>query len=1030
MGLSRISVDRPITVLMVFIAVIIVGAISLSKLPVELMPNTSFGTVTIYAGIRGGMPPEEVENLVTKPIEEAVATASYIKNITSTSKEGEATISIEFEPGTDMDFAGLEVREKFARVKDKLPKEIERPVIAKYQQTDIPVVILTLSSDTRTPEMLRKLVDESIKEKFQRLDGVANIDVGGGRERKILFEIQQAKLKQYAIPINQIINTVSLNNLNLLLGNIERTTDKYLIRAIGEYKTLEDIRSLPVGMTKEGSIIRLWEIGAVKDSFLEPKGFARLNERPVVSLYIQRESASNTVKTAHLILDMVEKIKKTLPHDIKIKVISNQAEQIEDAIATVKKSLLTGAFLAVIILYLFLRSIKATFIIGSSIPIAVVATFIMMYFRGITLNVMTLSGLALGIGMLVDSSIVVLENISKYKERGLSDVRASIIGSEEVVLAILASTITTIIVFLPIVFVNKKIQIQYSGLALTVTFALISSLFVSISLVPMLFSRLGQLRQKRTRLPRRRGYRQLTLFFKFRIFYRGLLVSLLRYRYRLILLVFTALAMAVYTFVKFDMDLQAGGDSNKFTVFVDLPSGAKLEKSDEIVKKVEKLFSEMPEVETYSSRIEGWSSKIYITLVPQYKRTKTTKQIIDELRPQVRLFKDAFVYFQEDAQAVQKEVDVALYGYDYKILKELAVSVASRFGTIPEFKDVKIRMREGRPEMRVLIDKKICAMYGLSTKDVADIVHAKMRGLRASVYHTEGKEVEIVARLQEKDRDTFDKMRKMTISTPSGDQIFLEQIATFDFDLGPSEIWRKDKSRMIQVSATREISLSKAAEKIEAALADVEFPVDYYYRLGEDYKELQDNKEQMTYALILTFILIYMVLASLFESYYQPFIIMVSVPLSIIGVTIALKMNDMIVTMGVLIGAIMLGGIVVNNAIILIDSINLLIREKGYTMLRAIVLVGQERLRPILMTTATTVLGLTPMALDKSESSELWSPLAITVVSGLISSTVLTLLVLPCVYLVFEDSKKFLIGLQKWAARLFRKKEKIAFNPE
>jgi hydrophobic/amphiphilic exporter-1 (mainly G- bacteria), HAE1 family len=1002
MALANFSVKRPITILMLFSGIILLGIICLLRLPVELMPNTSFGTITINVSIRGGMPPEEVENLVTRPIEDAVAVASHIKNITSTSKEGESTITIEFEAGTDMDFAALEVREKFAKVQNKLPKEIERPVIAKYQQTDVPIVIITLSSTTRTPEMLRRLVDDELKENFQRIDGVANVEIGGGRERKILFEVKQELLKKYNIPINQVINTLSVNNLNLLLGDVERTQDKFLVRAMGEYETLKDIRNLPVGFTPQGSLIRIKDIGEVKDSFLEPKGFARLNTMPVVSLYIQRESTSNTVKTSEAILKMIKKIKKEIPSDIKLKVISNQADDIIKAIDTVKSALFMGAILAVIVLLIFLKNIKSTFIIASSIPIAIVATFIMMYFSGITINVMTLCGLALGIGMLVDSSIVVLENIFKYKEHGMSDVRASIIGTEEVAISIMASTITTIVVFLPIVFVNKKIQIQYSGLALTVTFSLIAALFVSMSLVPMLFSRITSIRKK-AKIKKKEIFAKKSFLFKLRIFYRSGLIILLRYRYRLCLLVFTALFIALFTFTKFDMDMQASGASNKFTVFVELPSGAKLQRSDQVVKKIERLFAEMPEVEHFSSRVEGWSSKIYITLVPSYMRTKTTKQIMDEIRPQIRKFKEGFVYLQEDAGSIEKDVTLDLYGYDYKILKELATAVSSRFSTIKDFQDVKIRMREGRPEMRVLIDKKRCAMFGLSVKKVADIVHAKMRGLRASAYHTENREIEIVARLREEDRDTFDKLKKMKISLPQGNQILLEQVANFNFDLGPSEIWRKNKSRMIQVSANRTVSLTEAVEKIRAAIADVEFPTDYYYRFGADFEELKENKQQMMFALALTIILIYMILASIFESYYQPFIIMISVPLAMIGVTLVLSYKNMVVTMGVLIGCIMLGGIVVNNAIILIDSVNSLVREKGYRNLRALIIVGQERLRPILMTTATTVLGLLPMALDKSESSDLWAPLAITVVSGLISSTVLTLFIVPCVFMIFED---------------------------
>ena len=1021
MGVSRFSVERPVTILMFFIAVIVLGMISLMRLPIELMPDNDFGTITIHVGIRGGMPPTEVETLVTEVIEEAVASVSHIRNLSSTSKEGESTVSLEFEPGTNMDFAGLEVREKFARIKNRLPKEIEKPVIAKYSQSDVPVVILTMSSLRRTPEMLRKLVDTEIKERFMRVNGVANIDIGGGRERKVLYDIDQKKLLQFGLSINQVINMISINNLNLLVGSIERSKDRYLIRTIGDFKNIEEIKMLPVTKSEEGSVIRIRDIGVVKDSFLEPKGFARLNLKPVVSLYMQKESSANTVKTAHEILQMKEMISKDIPADIQMKVISNQAEKIEDAINTVKSALINGALLAIIILYVFLRNLKATFIIGSAIPVSVVATFIFMNMNDITINVMTLSGMALGIGMLVDSAIVVLENIFKYKEQGISDVRSAVIGSEEVVMSIIASTITTIVVFLPIMFMNKKIQLQYSGLAFTVTFSLLASLVVSISLIPMLFSRLSSGHQESMQ-KKSESYlvkKMQSLGTWLLTHYRRFLVTLIRYRYRLALVVLTALALAVYHFIKIDKDLNAGGDSRKFTAFVELPSGAKLDKSNEIVRKVEALFKEMPEVETFSSRVEGWSSKIYITLKPQHQRNKTTKQIIEELRPQVKNFKDAFIYFQEDSAADQKEVTVDLYGYDYKVLKELAVSVASRFGTVPDFKDVKIRMREGRPEMHILLDREMCAAYGLTVKEVAEIVHAKMRGLRASTYSTEGKEVEIVARLREVDRDTFGEIKKMSIALKSGEHISLDQVAEFDFDLGPSEIWRRNKSRMIQVSANREVSLTKAVEKSRAVLADMEFPDDYYYQFGEEYKELQESSKQMAIALLLTLFLIYLVLGSLFESYYQPFIILVTVPLALIGVTAVLKILGNIVTMGTMIGFIMLGGIVVNNAIILIDSVNRYVREKKMRPLRAIVTVGQKRMRPIMMTTLTTILGLLPMALDKSESSDLWSPLAITVISGLASATFLTLFVVPCVFIIFEEWRNAIGG---WFGRRFQKK--------
>lgn len=1062
MGLPRFSVERYITILMFFIAIIVIGIISLLRLPVELMPNNSSNTVTIRIGVRGGMPPTEVETRVTKIIEEAVASASHLKTLSSMSKEGESTVSLEFKPGTDMDFASLEVREKYSRIKDKLPDEIEKPIIAKFSKSDVPVVILALSSLRRTPEMLRKLVDDEIKERFMRVDGVANIDIGGGRERKIIIDVEESKLSQYGLSIHQLVNIVGLNNMNLLVGNIEKWKSRYLIRTIGLFDDIEKIKRLPIAKSEEGTMIRVFDIAKVKDTFLEPKGFARLNLRPVVSLYIQKESSANTVRTVHAILEKKKLLEEVLPSDIKIKIINNQSEKIEDAIKTVKQSLIYGAFLAILILYCFLRNIKATFVVGSAIPISVVATFIFMNMSGnISINIMTLSGLALGIGMLVDSAIVVLENTFKYKEQGLSDVRASILGSEQMVMSIIASTITTIIVFFPIIFLNDTIRLEYSGLAFTVTFSLLASLLVSVSLIPMLFSRL-EVKHTWVAFFLIGVVGVMSLFYyhpfdfalfllvciavlmgliwlivlmghrfshRFKSIYRRLLFSFMRYRYKLTLVVFVALLVSIYHFKKLDKDLYAAGDSRKFTAFVELPSGAKLERSNETVRKIEQMFREMPEVEHYSSRVEGWSSKVYVTLVPKYLRTKSAEQIIDELRPQVKNFKDAFIYFQREAEGEKKEIVIDLYGYDYKVLKNLTTAISTRFSSIPEFKDIKIRMREGRPELHIFLNRESCRYYGLSLKKVAEIVHAKMRGLRASTYSTKGKEIEIIARLRNEDRDKVSEIKKLHIPLAGGSFISLDQIAEFDFELGPSEIWRKNKSRMIQMSATRSTSLSLAVEKAKAALAGVEFPDDYYYRMGEEYLQLKESSRQMLIALALTIILIYLVLASLFESYYQPFIILMTVPLSLIGVTFFFKFKGMTVTMGSMIGFIMLGGIVVNNAIILIDTVNRMVLEGKFRPLRGIVTAGQNRMRPIIMTTVTTLLGLLPMALDDSESSKLWTPLAITVISGLFSSTFLTLFVIPCIYIILEEWKKI---IHSWRTEGFslkflkKKKSKVS----
>lgn len=1007
MNIAQVSVQRPVMVSMFFLGVALIGILSLSRMPVELMPDTSQGSITIFVGVRGGLSPVEVENMVTKIIEEAVFSVSNVTKMMSVSKEGESSITLDFSPGTNMDFAALEVREKFSRIQNKLPKEIERPTIAKYQESDAPVIILAFSSVRRTPEMLRRLIDDGIKEQFARVEGVANIDVSGGRERKIIFEVSQTKMRQFGVNINQIVNMVGANNLNLLVGDVKYENNKYMIRAIGEFENVQEIRDLAVTKTDQGTHIRVKDIGTVKDYFMDHKGHARLNKRPVVSLYILKENSANTIKTVKGVLKTVDKVKKKLPSDIAVKVISNQARQIESAISTVFNALLLGALLAVFILWVFLRDIAATLIISSSIPTSVLATFILMRTFDLSLNVMTLSGLALGIGMLVDSAIVVLENTFKFRENGLSIERSAIIGVKEVALSIISSTLTTIIVFLPIVFVNETIRLQYEGLALTVTFALLSSLVVSLTLVPMAYVRLSYLFQKDKKKIATSKRKKSWFLKKIHRFYRRFLAGFIFYRYMVAMSLFVCVGVCLHHLKKIDKDFSMGGESNKFTIFIELPSGAKLEKSDETVKIVEDYLSKLPEVENYSSRIEGWSSKVYVTLVDQSLRDKTVVAMIDQIRERFQHLKDVFIHFQRDSEAQKKEIHLDLYGDDYSVLKGFVNSIISKMGTIKEFKDIKYQLQEGRPEVHIRVKKDLLQFYGLTTKAVADVVHAKMRGLRASTYRTEGKEVEIIARLLEHERKTVEDVKNLTIPRQGKTPISLRQIADFIHSQGPSEVYRKNKSRMIQISANRELSLARSVEKLEIIMSNFTFPADYYYKHDDKYETYQENNRQLLIALILTLCLIYLVLGSLFESYLQPGIILVSVPIAFIGVVTFFRWNSLTLTMGAMIGGIMLGGIVVNNAIILVDTINNSVRNDNWSVIRAIIFSGISRLRPIAMTTLTSILGLVPMALDKSESSQLWSPLAIAVISGLVTSTLFIPFFIASFYKIWDDSQHY-----------------------
>jgi len=1082
MSLPGFSVNRPTFVSMLFTGVIIIGVIALKMLPVEMMPNISYGDITINIDVRGGIPASEIENRIAKPVEEAVSSATHLRNILSISKEGNATIILEFEPGTEMNFAALEVREKFNRIRNKLPKEIEKPVIAKYEYMDVPIMILAVTSDRRSPEDLRKIVDERIKDRIQRVEGVARAEIVGGRESKIIIEIDQYRLQAYQLSINKVVDTINLNNSNLLAGEIKRAKDKYLVRTIGELESLEDLSNLAVATTKEGSVVRLKDIATIKDSYLEPTAFARLNAQPVISIYVQKESLANTVQISKDVNREVEILKRNLDKDIKVSIISNQADIIQQAVNQVNSSLLTGALLASLILFVFLWDIRLVFIISSSIPLSVIVTFCLMYFSKLTLNVMTLSGLALGVGMLVDNAIVVLDNTFKKRDNFLlspgrfpEDMpmkeiqkRLAIEASEEMFLAIVASTFTTIVVFLPLFFINPEIKLLYSGIALTITYSLLASLFTAVTLVPLLASRLklkdprlpqdipepvlaeGQPEEKETEIKKEpakntEGVSRIGFFGKV---YKILISLVLFIRYLIIFLVVIALLRVIQEASKLEQEFIGIAEQNKFTVFVEMPTGTKIEITDKIVASIESYVAKMPEVKNATSKVEPWSGKIFVELKPLAERKKSTAEFMNALRPYTEKFYQthrAFVYYEEPQEVGTKEILLELYGYDYEVLKSLAIQVAQRLQTIPKFTDTKIRMREGRPEIQLILDKREAAMFGLTTEDVSLALHTHMRGLVATRFRgtrepliktsdpnfnpdwhfnanpallnnassqekTKAEETETIVRIGEEFRHTRDDLRRISLVTPYGDMVFLNQLATFKDEYGPSEVWRKNKSRMVQVSAnTGGVALGTAAVKVKEALKDLKLPKDYFWQFGGNYDKMIQNQKELYWALVISLVLVYMILAGLFESLTEPVIILSTVPMAAIGAIAALRLADKPVGTGVLIGAIMLGGIVVNNAIILIDRINFLRRtftdkysQRGGAK-KAVIDASFDRLRPIMMTSLTTILGLIPMALDKSESANLWSPLAITVIGGLSVSTFLTLFVIPCVYLIFRD---------------------------
>ena len=907
MSLPELSIKKPVTVWMATLIIVLFGIVSLSKLPVELYANTSFGEISIIINVRGSIPPTEVESQVTRLVEDAVSTVSDLQQLLSISKEGESTVVLSFNPGTDMNFAALEVREKFAKIKNKLPKEIEKPVIAEFKQGDVPVVTIAVTSEIRSTEQIRKIVDGQLKEAFKRVPGVANVEIAGGRERKILVEGDQTKLASYGIPLDELTGALGSNNLNLLSGQVDGATTFALVRSIGEFENIDEIRDMVLRRSPEGSPIRVKDVATVKDSFLEPQELSRLNVKPVVTIYIQKESTKNTIKVAKDILAQIDELKEKLPQDIHLVVTSNQAEFIKKAIENLQESLLQGIVLIILVFFLFLFKLsrrmlfavlglivlalfakgwplyiyffvlisalilypkfRSIIIMTLPIPVSIIGTFIFMRTANLTINVMTLFGMALGAGMLVDNSIVVFENILKKRESGEAIIPSAIHGSEEMYLSIIASTLTSVIVFLPLAFTGQELQKLYSGMALTVVSSLLVSVVCAIALVPMMCSRPSFVAG--FEIEPHKAEAESSGFKKFSLLERKFLFKSIRNR-RWVFLGCAGIVVVSFFFLsRLGTEYLGSTEQNKFTIFVEMPTGVRLEASDKVVKKVEDLVKKIPEVKNISSRVEGWSSKIYVELVRSDRRKRTVKEVEEAIRKDTDKMRPAFIYFQEEEQVGTKELIIEVFGYRYEKLRELAIAIANRLESVKGLTDTKIRMREGRPEMEVLVDKKKAALNDLSVNDIANQVHGQMRGLRATVYHTEGNEVETISRLDEKYRKTFKDLHKVILTNKNQDPIYLDQVAGFKFGLGPSEIWRKDKYRMIQVSSNvGKVALSQIVDQANAKLKDIPFPEDYFYRVGGDYPTLVKSNQQIKLMIAFDLILVYLVLASLFESLY------------------------------------------------------------------------------------------------------------------------------------------------------------------
>jgi HAE1 family hydrophobic/amphiphilic exporter-1 len=1105
MNLIEISTRRRVTIVMFTVAVLLFGWVSFTRLKINLLPDLTYPTLTIRTEYPGAAP-AEIENLISKPIEEALGVVKSVNRVSSISRSGQSDVILEFAWGTNMDYAGLDAREKLDAL--QLPLDVQRPSVLRFDPSLDPIMRFGLyrehgskrggeqergrSVDAQLAayqpngkleeedlKALRFFAEDEIKKELETAAGVAAVKVSGGLEDEIQVLIDQARMAQLHLPIETLARQLGAENVNLSGGRLEEGSHQYLVRTLNEFKSIQEIGDVIIS-NQDGTPVYLRDIATVRRGYKEREAITRLNGQEAVEIAIYKEGDANTVSVAREVQRKLEQVRRILPRGVRLTQIYDQSVFIRQSVNEVILAGLIGGILAVVILYFFLRSFTATVIIGISIPVSVIATFNLMYGADLTLNIMSLGGIALGVGMLLDNSIVVLENIARHREKGSGGLAAARKGANEVAMAVTAATLTTVAVFFPLVFVKGIAGQLFRDQALTVTFALLASLVVALTLIPMLASLGGRRKTKapptepeseigqaeyelddfdpyNIYTPKKRFFqwlRRVRIFFARRIslpiwtlsFRLGRLLGaalffILRPALRLFNRLYgavdcryppllswalahraTVIAIAVLLFAGslllipvLGVELIPQLSQGEFEAEFKLPPGTPLEVTDAALAAVQSQARKLDGVETCFSVAgtgnrmdanpeqggENWG-QLDVVLVEGSTRGDE-EVVMGQLRQHLEGVPGLQYKFSRPTLfTFRTPVEIEVAGYELEHLKRVSADIAGRLEASPRFADVKSTMEAGHPEIQIVFDRERTAALGMAVYQVADRVVDKIRGDVATRYSWRDRKIDVLVRAREDDRRSVDQIRRLLVNPESERPVPLEAIADIVVDTGPSEIRRVDQERVALVTANLNYGdLGAAAEEINSIIHRVPTPAGFTVRLAGQSEEMAVSFRSLIFALLLAVFLVYLVMASQFESFLHPFVILLTIPLAAIGAVLALAVTGSTISVVVFIGAILLAGIVVNNAIVLIDFINQL-RSRGMSKLEAIMEGGKLRLRPIMMTTITTTLGLLPLALGFGEGAEIRSPMAITVIGGLIVSTLLTLVVIPVVYSVLD----------------------------
>ncbi len=1018
-GIVSLAVRRRVSVVMTCMAVIAFGLVGYNRLSLELFPDITYPSITVQTEFPDTAP-QEVENLVTRPVEEAVGVLRGLQTIHSVSRAGISEVTLEFEWGADMDLLSMEVREKLDRL--ILPEEATDPVVLRFDPSLDPIIRLALAGDDDLTT-LRRLADRQIKQDFETVKGVAAAGIKGGLEEEIQIEVDQERLAALGITIDRVRQVVGVSNVNLPGGALRGPDSQYLIRTLNEFQDVEEIADLII-VHADGASVRLGDVATVRWGSKEREEITRVNGRESVEISFYKEGDANTVTVARRLRERIAEWQDgKLPEGASLTVLFDQSHFIQQAVDEVRNAALIGGVLAIGVLFLFLRDGRSTLIIASSIPISVIATFIAMYKMDISLNIMSLGGLTLGIGMLVDNSIVVLESIFRKRQDGQSLFAAAVNGTSEVGGAVVASTLTTVAVFLPIVFVEGVAGQLFRDQALTVTFSILASLVVAVTVIPMLSAAGGRLprpgkesealEEATPETNQARSAPDQTLGW-FSALYDRLLKGALRFKPLTLGIGFGLFFVAIWAVGLLGTELIPQLSEGEFFFEVKLPEGASLAATDRSVKMMEAAAGNETSVDRYyatvGSRLVSGGMSLntkaenlgQLNLVMKDRSDSEGElEVAERLRREFSALPDLEIKFGRPSYfSLKTPVEVLIFGDDLDLLRSYSLELAGKLNTIPGLVDVRSSLEAGNPELQVVFDRERLAALGLDMGVLSETLKNRVLGVVPTRFKEQDRQIDIRIRNRQSDRQSVNDVRNLILPGPDGKPIRLLSVARVTEDRGPAEIHRLQQQRAAVVSANLEgRSLGAAIADVKSLMAAMPGEAGLSLDLGGQNKEMQVSFNSLRFAIILAIFLVYLVMAATFESFLHPFLVLFTIPLALTGVVAGLLATSTPITVIVLIGTVMLVGIVVNNAIVLIDTINRL-RRGGVAKRDAVIRAGHIRLRPILMTTLTTILGLMPMALSWGEGAELRSPLAITVASGLALSTLLTLVVIPAAYLL------------------------------